>query len=58
MDDRIEAIVESTEEMDWLRAVVSDGNGRIFDLPGYAAVGWRGSLARLRGADHQHAFRQ
>lgn len=42
MDDRIEAIVKLTEEMTWLRAVVSDRNGAIFDLPGYAAVGMAG----------------
>jgi pyruvate-formate lyase-activating enzyme len=27
---------------DWLTAVVADGDGRIFDLPGYAAVGMAG----------------
>jgi pyruvate-formate lyase-activating enzyme len=42
MDDRIEAMGKLPEEMNWLRAVVSDGNGRIFDLPGHAAVGMAG----------------
>jgi pyruvate-formate lyase-activating enzyme len=29
-------------EENWLTAVVADGDGRIFDLPGYAAVGMAG----------------
>jgi pyruvate-formate lyase-activating enzyme len=28
-----------TQKSEWITAVVADGNGRIFDLPGYAAVG-------------------
>jgi pyruvate-formate lyase-activating enzyme len=34
--------LKTPKENDWLAAVVADADGRIFDLPGYAAVGMAG----------------
>jgi pyruvate-formate lyase-activating enzyme len=34
--------LKTLKENDWLEAVVADADGRIFDLPGYAAVGMAG----------------
>lgn len=40
-----------TKKTEWITAVVADGEGRIFDLPGYAAVGMAGEqLAPLTTA--------
>jgi pyruvate-formate lyase-activating enzyme len=35
--------LKKSKENDWLTAVVADSHGRIFDLPGYAAVGMAGA---------------
>ena len=45
--------MKSAEEINWLRAVVADVNGAIFDLPGYAAAGMAGGgyLAPLTVAE-------
>ncbi|MCU0593004.1 MAG: radical SAM protein [Desulfobacterales bacterium] len=41
--------LKTPKKNDWLTAVVADSGGRIFDLPGYAAVGMAGeALAPLR----------
>ena len=34
--------MKTTKKPEWITAVVADGEGRIFDLPGYAAVGMAG----------------
>jgi len=34
--------LKTPKENNWLTALVADGDGRIFDLPGYAAVGMAG----------------